>query len=294
MPTLFDGLFPSFGRTFFARDAALTLMGMNAIVFLDITSFADELRADLGADSVTRIDSPGNFVPAVLIARQGNRVVFTFEGTKGIAGWWNYVQGAGVEQLGPYPGTVFAPFAQMVRALQPTINAHIAAGDVILFSGHSLGAAIAAILTSLYTQARASVKPTILFAVPRYGDPAFLAAARGTCINVNLPQDPVPLLPPDPVRALQRNPAELRWREAFGVIGGVIPAAQWVFGPEGPQNLDWLVQLAGANIAPSNSPHNTYYYIRSCMAGLPKPYTVEQSTYAALLTRLGLTDPWPS
>jgi hypothetical protein len=59
-------------------------------------------------------------------------------------------------------------------------------------------------------------------------------------------------------------------------------------------NLDYLPMLAAANVNPSESPHQTYQYIRAAWA----PIAAHPSTPAAKLAigcqALGLFDPWPA
>lgn len=294
MPGLFDRIFPDPIRVSYDTGTAFTLMSLNAIVYLDITPFAARLRDIFKCDSITQVASTGQFVPAFLVLRKGKRVILVLEGTRGIQGWWNYVRGASGSPLGPAPGRVFSPFAVLVRSVQPNVIAQVAQDDWLMFTGHSLGAAVAAVLNSLMTQAGWTTLPAWCFATPRFGDAAFCAAARGTAVNANLPNDPVPLLPPDPITAIETEPAILRWVEVFRYLGGAVTLTASQLATQGPEALDWVVALAAANIVPSRSPHNSYQYILSTIAGLSKPYPSDIAALGALLIELGLTQPWPS
>ncbi len=293
-PTLFDRLFPFTRQPFIDPTTAVTLMSLNALVYLDLTPVIPQLLSILGAASIVQLPSPAQFVPATLFVRNGARVVVVYEGTRGIEQWFSYVTGAGVSAIGPSPGVVFAPFAASVRQVQPGTLANINPADAVLVTGHSLGAAVAGIQNSLLTQQGFATRLAWLFACPRYCDDAFKILASGQTVTVNLPNDPIPLLPPDLVSFVQRDPAAIRWSQVFSRLTGSSPLASWFIAGLAPGGLDPVAELAAANLFPRYSPHQTYQYIRSTFAGLNDQSDPGVVALKALLIQLGLFDPWPA
>jgi len=289
--TLFDRIMPPrFAGV--APETAFVLMGLDTLVFLPAEQYLQQLRGILGADTVGQLPSPAQFVPAVLFCRSGNRLILAFEGTRGIEAWWNYVAGAGVKPYGPAPGVCFAPFVDAARTLQANIGQLYELRDRVLFTGHSLGAAVAGMLNDTQTRAGWWTDMAWLFACPRFADRAYLAAAKGRNVTLNLPFDPVPYLPPDVVEIVGRSPTEIRWAELLDRYSGWWPLSGWYQAAQQASRLDWLVQLAGANVVPNVSPHQTYQYIRatySACGSSPRPDVVQ---LAELLKGLGLFDPW--
>ena len=288
-----ERLFPKYLRHL-PPETPFCYMCLDGLVFLDSTAWLDELKAIFGATGAAHVSGPDQWTPSVLALRQGPRVILSFEGTKGSLGWLPFFANAGLKEYGPPPGQVFAPFATSATALEPLIKQAFLPGDVATFTGHSLGAAVASMLNSTFTRVGLNTLPAWCFGCPRYGDRAYFASARGSTLVVNLPQDPIPLLPPDVVGYIHRQPAALQWNQLLDSP----PEKNFIFGWDRSaapsKQLDYLVALAAANIVPQESPHQTYQYLRSCWAGLPAPIPGDVQLLFQLCTRLGLLDPWPS
>jgi hypothetical protein len=126
------------------------------------------------------------------------------------------------------------------------------------------------------------------------GDASFVALARGFSYTVNLPYDPIPLVPPDIVDLIERDPDRIRWGAVWQRFPGQFPIPglhDWV---ATARNLDYLTMLSAANLNPTRSPHQTYQYIRACWAGLAGHVSTAAAELADLCKALGLFDPWVS
>ena len=291
--SLFDRLMPP-RRLAFARETPFTLMALNALVFLDGETFIPDLVEILGADQVGRIPNPAPFVPSILFARSKGRVIVALEGTKSIGQWWQYVENAGVQPWGPAPGVCFSPFVDYCRRLQPEVNAQLEESDRVAFTGHSLGAACAGMLNSEQTRAGWWTDYAWLFACPRFADRAWLSLARGRSVTCNLPYDPVPYLPPSIVEVVGRSPTEIRWTQLLDRLPGSFVLPPFYSAADWGRSLDWAVQLAGGNVVPNLSPHQTYQYLRAAWSLVPQPVRPDVSALYDLCKGLGLLDPWPS
>jgi hypothetical protein len=269
-------------------------MSLNALVFLDPASYAAKLQAIFGADQVAVLPAPDKFSPAILTLRAGPLLLLAFQGTSNWPTWARYFTSAGAKPFGPSPGVCFAPFVDAANAVQPAIGSALQDGDQVLFTGHSLGAAIAGMLNSNYTRAGLNTQAAWLFACPRFGDPAFFAAVKGQNLTLNLAADPVPYLPPDVWQIIQRGPDELRWEQIYERFAASLFLPPWEPVARAPERLDFLVQLAAANLDWSQSPHNTYQYIRAAWSIAAKSPTLAMLSLNALITQLGLWNPWPT
>jgi hypothetical protein len=269
-------------------------MGLNALVYLDVAPLAAELRVLLGVEDVVQIESGKQFIPNILFLRQGNRLLVVVQGTKNVQDWWRYVVQAGAKPWGPPPGLCFGPFVDSAAAVLPVVVAGYTPGNDVVFTGHSLGAAVAAMLCSELRRTGWAIRSCLAFACPRYGNADFHAQAVGPFLVANLPNDPVPLLPPDPVFALQTNPTRIRWGGPFSAPAGIRQMGTWAAAGVSPGGLDWVAELAAANIDWRYSPHATFQYIRSTYDGLPSRSDPQVQAYAQFLSDQGLFSPWPS
>jgi hypothetical protein len=293
MPTLLAVVNDAYTRNP-SPSVAYFMMGLNALVFLEGDQYKDRLSAILDGANVQRIPGKVPFVPAVLIISQAGFYIVAVEGTRGFTAWVNYVTGAGVVNYPRDRGDVFAPFAASALGVLPEVLEATGGADVVFLSGHSLGAAVAGMLTASLFDAGKRTPASYLFACPRFASTRFRVKFDFNVHLFNHPLDPVPLLPPDPVALVGRNPFEARW--SYGM--GQVAEPRWL--PAGilssiPTNTsDWLAAVAVNSMDIANSPHNTYRYIREMAATLSAEERATWFDFTVLLSDLGLLDPWPA
>jgi len=293
MASLFDHLFP--GNSAIYPETPFALMGLNALAYLDPADFLDDVKTIFGADSGGMVEGePAAYIPNVLWLRSGNRVILSYQGTVGTAAWFYYIAGAGALPYGPDPGRCYAPFVTIANKVWPDLEKLFTNADRLLFTGHSLGAAIASMHSTELTRFGLAVDPCWPFACPRFADSSYLAMAPGRSRGVNLPYDPVPLLPPNVVDYLGSDITQIRWDEVYATLPGRLAIGAVEVGTRPFFGLDYLVVLAAGSLPFRTSQHQTYNYIRACWHGLGTNATLAALQLAAVLTGLGLFDPWPA
>jgi hypothetical protein len=282
-------------QNYIQPETAFMLMALDALAYLPIARFHDELSAILEADDIGEITGDAEkFVPGILWARNANRVILAYQGTVGTRAWFYYVAGAGALPYGPAPGRCFAPFVTIANQLWPELAAVFTNADRLLLTGHSLGAAVAGMHSTELSRSGLWCEPSWLFACPRFADQAYVSARIGSSITVNLPYDAVPLLPPNVIDYLGNSLPSIRWEQVWRLLPGRLAIGAVQAAQEPLAGPDQLVVLAAANLPFNTSVHQTYQYLRSCWSGLGGNATPAAVELAALCKSLGLFDPWPS
>ncbi len=273
--------------------AAYFLCGLDAMAYLPIGSYEAKLSLFLGGARIRQIDGTPPQFPGALVIDQAGYYIVAIEGTRTIAQWINYVVGAGVS---PWPGGrgyVFTPFLQAEAPIANQVAGLVPAGDIGILTGHSLGGAVAGLLAVDLFQRGRTIPTTYLFACPNFCDKEFARNYRGEAWTFNHPLDPVPLLPPDPITFIGRDPWSARWAYGIGSLGPAIWPPQKVLPTIPTQGPDWLAALVAGSVDVSQSPHNTYRYLRELAFLLSAQEQLEYGGFTAILRELGLFDPWP-
>lgn len=128
--------------------------------------------------------------------RIGDLAMVAIRGTQSFKDWGVNLLGWKQQQVGA--GGLHFGFAQEARRATPMLLQHLrnlGGAEVVLFTGHSLGGAIAACLHLQWTVSRTfRTRQPIVFGAPRFADAA--AAARLQPAAYRMPLDLVPHLPP--------------------------------------------------------------------------------------------------
>lgn len=274
--------------------AAYFSMGLSALSFLDVGEYGPALSGILAGATVKRIPPVPPFQPAVLIVSQAGFYWLAIMGTRGITQWVNFVTGAGVTRWPAGRGQVFTPFFDAEQSIVASVLAEVPAGDVAFITGHSLGGAVAPMLAVSLQEAGRRLAQVYQFAAPNFCDWTWRSNYGIDTFSFNHPLDPVPLLPPDVVTLLGRDPFSARWQ--YG-IGGVVPprwgpASQFNSLPhDGP---DWIAAMVASSLDLTVSPHNTYRYLKELQAVLSLDEKGTWRDFSTLLESLGLLAPWPA
>jgi len=272
---------------------AYIAMGLNALVFLELGQYDAALGNALGAEVVARYGGGGPFEPHVLQLGGPGGAIFAFEGTRNYRQWIEYVTGAGVVNY-QNRGDVFAPFATIAEPARLLVQGPAQAAGNVWFTGHSLGAGVAALLTPLIQAGGAKVWRPYLFAVPRCVGNRFLNNIGQRPIIINHPFDPVPLIAPDIVTDLRRDPLSLQFRGPIQAPGDPFWLRAHAVQVRGIGPLDWMAGVAAGFGGGEDSIHNTFRYIRDCFSEVPDELEEPLRAYTTLLQDLGLFDPWPA
>lgn len=273
---------------------AFFLMGMNAMVYLDPTSWQNRLQSIVADLSVVYSHATQRFHPNVAILNGSGWAIVVIQGTQGWQGWLEYVKGAGSVPWPLRPGRVFKPFADLAYETASRIKSLVGVGVPLVYTGHSLGAAVAPLVGELLAQLNTPLYPAFWFAQPRLGDLTFTADYPYKGWQLNVPIDPVPLLPADVIADLADNPFAIRGSGGYyGIgpprsLGPGVPPFTW------PLGGDYIAALAASIPDLRQSPHQTYWYIRVLHNYFDNANVTYYADYTQLLDDLGLFDPWPA
>src|SRR5437870_1783080 len=188
----------------YSFEAAYYLMGLNAMCYLDPGEYSSETANNLGASHFDVIPTSGDYLGGCIVQTVADLQIVAFTGTRGISGWFQYVQGA--ESNTPWGrngGMVFTPFYNTAARLRPLLTPMLNDRFNLVFTGHSLGASAAAMLTENYVNAGWNFAATYTFGAPRLGVLVYCRNYRPCIVMMNNPIDPVPYLPTNPIRQLR-------------------------------------------------------------------------------------------
>jgi hypothetical protein len=269
-------------------------MGLDTLAFLDPTTYGTDLVAWLGSGQLKYVAAASTFELSSLLLDDGVSVICGIQGTRNFTQWVNYVTGAQMRPWLPGRGRVFAPFAQSALDSYARFSAQIPAGRTVYMSGHSLGAAVAAMDVTLLEAAGIKCPVQYFFAFPPVGDSSFVSGWRGRPILCNHPLDPVPLLPPDVVSVIGVSPFEADWQ--YGVFPVGQPIWPYAVGSLPPRSSPVIVAAAMASqlLSVNTCPHNTYRYLQATLSGLGSRDRRTMEGFTSILERLQLFKPWPS
>jgi hypothetical protein len=172
------------------------------LTYSRIEALADLWGAWAGYDATQIAITPGSLTPNYLYAVDPGGCVFAITGTEN----WQQILGYTLFSfIGLWPDFamkgVHTGFYWLFTRLVPLIDAHLATvpdGTKVLFTGHSLGGAIANLLAIWYrNQGRYDVRGAVTFAAPKCADPGLRQYARTTIkANFRNEGDIIPGLPP--------------------------------------------------------------------------------------------------
>jgi hypothetical protein len=130
----------------------------------------------------------------ILVGHYPDRTVVAFRGTATVGGWEEDLNTAPV--LTWYPGLVHAGFYQADQNCAILLDGNVPPEKPVLFTGHSLGGALATLASYRYLRRSYHVLPVYTFGCPRVGNPRFVnAMSELSLFRVTYAGDPVPHVP---------------------------------------------------------------------------------------------------
>lgn len=269
-------------------------MGLSALSYLPLAGYKPQLLAALGASTADRFGNGGAFVPHVLQVNGPGATLLAMEGTRNWDQWLLYARGATIERWPHGPGRVFGPFLTISEPLLPALLTATAGASTVVFAGHSLGAAVAA-LGSRYLQGQGrEVKASVVFGCPRCVDQNFLDQTRLSTAVLNHPLDPVPMIPVSVTNLLIRDPFAISWDTAIKSPGQPFWLPSWQGMGGARSSLSTWSAIAASVGDFGNCPHQTFRYINDAFDLLLKPDRDQLEDFTNLLRGQGLFQPWPA
>lgn len=165
------------------RKLLYALAVLNNLAYLPDSNKDDRWASFFGFADSQVVVTPGNTLPNYCRVRSQGHCIFAIEGTTNVAQAMQYILYSGQRinnQFGPQGA--HSMFLWMAESLIPLIQADLAAipaGAKLLFTGHSLGAAIAYLLACWFSKNSGyEVANYVGFCSPRVGSHAFCILPR--------------------------------------------------------------------------------------------------------------------